>query len=155
MPRLKDEIKQRKEFRSAQEEAILNVMRTNDQLSIVQARSLRPYGLTQPQYNILRILRGAGEPLPCLEIASRMIAVVPAITRLMDQLAKRGYVRRTRSEEDRRVVHAETTKKGLKVLSELDSVIDELDRSLLSHMTKKELRELSRLLEKARARCDD
>lgn len=151
---LKAEIKQRKEFRSREEEALLNVLRTGDQLSIQYARLMREHDLSQPQYNILRILRGAGEPLPCLEVADRMITVVPAITRLMDQLEKNEWVQRTRSEEDRRVVHAAITKRGLKVLSDLDDQVDSLDRSLLSHLTKTELKQLSKLLTKARERCN-
>lgn len=153
MSTLKREIKQRKEFRSREEEAFLNVMRTSDHLSIEYARLLRGYGLSQPQYNILRILRGAGVPLPCLEVADRMITVVPAITRLMDQLEKRDFVQRTRSDEDRRVVHASITKAGLTALDELDGQVDNLDQSLLSHMTKAELKQLTKLLEKARDRC--
>jgi DNA-binding MarR family transcriptional regulator len=150
---LKSEIKQRKDFLSREEEALLNILRTGDQLSIQYSRLMRRYALSQPQYNILRILRGAGEPLPCLEVASRMITVVPAITRLMDQLDRAGLVERSRSDADRRVVYASITSAGLDVLHELDERVADLDRKLLSHMTKTELKQLSQLLEKARVRC--
>jgi DNA-binding MarR family transcriptional regulator len=150
MSKLRDEIKQRKVFHSLEEEVFLNILRTHDQLLIKHTRLLRPYGLTQPQYNILRILRGAGEPLPCLEVADRMITVVPAITRLIDQLEKQEYALRTRSLEDRRVVLTSITKRGLKALKALDDQINALDQSLLKHLTRTELKQLSKLLEKAR-----
>ena len=150
---LKAEIKQQKEFSSPEEEALLNVFRTGDLLHIEHARLLRSEKLSHPQYNILRILRGAGEALPCLEVADRMITVVPAITRLLDQLEKQGYVQRVRSETDRRVVLVAITKAGMRVLAKLDEPLKTLDRKLLSHMTKKELKELTKLLEKARAAC--
>ena len=90
--KLQHELKKKRPFESLQEEAALNIVRTSDQLQIRFARLLREYGLTSPtQYNILRILRGEGKPLPILEIASRTVTVVPGITGLIDRLERAGF----------------------------------------------------------------
>jgi len=89
-PKLQHELKKKRPFESPEEEALLSVVRTSDQLQIRSARLLREHGLTPSQYNILRILRGEGKPLPILEIASRTIAVVPGITGLIDRLEQAG-----------------------------------------------------------------
>jgi DNA-binding MarR family transcriptional regulator len=98
----------------------------------------------------LRILRGEEKPMPCLEVADRMIQVVPAITGLIDRLEKQELVSRERCTEDRRVVYIEITKKALTLLKQMDEPVNELHKRLLGHLTRAELRELSRLLEKAR-----
>lgn len=152
MPRkLKDEIGQTKKFTSPEEEAILSILRTNEMLQIHLVRLFREHGLTEQQYNVLRILRGAGEPLPCLEVADRMVTIVPAITGLMDRLEKRGFVKRERCTRDRRVVYASLTRAGRQLLSVLDQPVDTMHKSLLGHMKRGELRTLITLLEKARA----
>src|SRR5271167_806114 len=102
--RLRLELKKKRPFESPEEEALLNLWRTHDRFQIRFARFFREFGLTSPQYNILRILRGEGKPLPCLEIADRLITAVPAITGLVDRLEALGLVTRERSTEDRRVV---------------------------------------------------
>ena len=100
---LHSELRKRGPFDSIEQEAILNLIRTSDQFQNRFGRLFRKFGLTASQYNILRILRGEGKPLPSLEIADRMIQVVPAITGLIDRLEKSGMVQRRRCEEDRRV----------------------------------------------------
>ena len=147
---LQRELKKKRPFDVPEQEAILNVMRTGDQLQNRFGRLFRQFGLTASQYNVLRILRGEGEPLPCLEVADRMIQVVPAITGLVDRLEKLGMVRRRRCEEDRRVVFLELTDKAARLLAEMDEPVLNLHKQLFGHMTKQELHELSRLLEKAR-----
>src|SRR4051794_10715474 len=102
--RLQRELKKRNPFATLAEEAVLNLFRTNDQIQIRFSRLLEEHGLTSSQYNILRILRGEGKPLPSLEIAGRMITRVPAITGLIDRLEAKGLVTRQRSAEDRRIV---------------------------------------------------
>src|SRR5436853_3888388 len=102
--RLQNEIKKRNAFASLEEELFLNIMRTADRLQICHERLFRDFGLTPAQYNILRILRGEGEPLPILDIASRTITAVPGITGLIDRLEKAGFVERRRCTEDRRVI---------------------------------------------------
>src|SRR6185503_1750926 len=114
--KLAKEIRQTKAFSSPAEEAILNIHRTAAVLTALFADTLKPFGLTEIQYNALRILRGAGkEGLSCQEIAERMITRDPDITRLVDRLASRGLVERARSEEDRRVVVTRITASGLKM----------------------------------------
>ena len=148
------EIKKLRPFASLEQEAMLNVLRTNDQYDIRFARLFRQHGLTSPQYNILRILRGEGAPLPILEIAGRTIAVVPGITGLIDRLEEAGYVHRRRCNSDRRVIHVGLTEKGKKILSVLDQPIQDLHQKLMGHMSKTELNHLVRLLEKAREGLD-
>lgn len=147
---LQREIKKKRPFDSPQQEAILNVLRTNDQYLVRFTRLFRPYGLTPSQYNVLRILRGEGKPLPILEIAARTITVVPGITGLIDRLEKAGFVQRERCREDRRVVRVALTEKGRKTLAELDLPLEELHQRLIGHLSQAELKELVRLLEKAR-----
>ena len=131
---------------------MLNILRTNDQFQNRFLRLFREYGLTPSQYNVLRILRGEAQPMPCLDVADRMIQVVPAITGTLDRLEKQQLVRRQRCTEDRRVVYVEITKKGLELLARIDEPVDQLHRQLIGHLTRAELKELNRLLEKARER---
>jgi DNA-binding MarR family transcriptional regulator len=147
---LQRELKKRRPFESLEQEAVLNVLRTNDQYQVRFTRLFRPYGLTPSQYNVLRILRGEGHPLPILEIASRTITVVPGITGLIDRLEKAGFVKRERCHEDRRVIWVALTEKARKTLSALDRPLAELHEKLIGHLSQAELKELIRLLEKAR-----
>jgi DNA-binding MarR family transcriptional regulator len=147
---LQRELKKREPFESPEIEAILNLMRTGDQFANRFGRLFRQYGLTSSQYNVLRILRGEGKPMPSLEIADRMVQVVPAITGLIDRLEKQELVQRQRCSEDRRVVYVNLTPKAVKLLKQIDQPDIELHKQLMGHLTRKELKELSRLLVKAR-----
>lgn len=147
---LQSELKKRGPFASLEQEAMLNLLRASDQFQNRFGRLFREYGLTSSQYNILRILRGEGKPMPSLEIADRMIQVVPAITGLIDRLQEAGMVTRRRCETDRRVVYIELTDKARSLLAELDEPVIELHRDLLGHLSRTELKELVQLLEKAR-----
>ena len=150
-PKLQHELKKKRPFESPEEEALLSVVRTSDQLQIRSARLLREYGLTSPtQYNILRILRGEGKPLPILEIASRTITVVPGITGLIDRLERAGFVNRLRCEKDRRVIYVALTDQGMTTLAALDEPLVALHHKLVGHLSQGELKELIRLLEKVR-----
>ena len=153
--RLQRELKKRRPFDSPEQEATLNIARTADRFGICFARLFREYGLTPSQYNVLRILRGEGKPLPILEVADRMIAAVPGITGLIDRLEGMGLVARERSTEDRRVVFVAITPTGLDLLSRLDEPVAALHKRLIGHLSPAELRELSRLLEKARQSLDE
>jgi DNA-binding MarR family transcriptional regulator len=125
----------------------VRVEKAADRLLQRLAASLKPSGLTPAQYNVLRILRGAGPAgLPCGEIGARLINHDPDVTRLLDRLEKRGLTGRLRGAEDRRVVVAHILPAGLSLLDELDPVIDEFHRSTLGHLTVEELRDLARLL---------
>src|SRR5581483_7713575 len=154
IPKLQHELKKKRPFESPEEEATLNVVRTSDQLQIRFARLLREHDLTPSQYNVLRILRGEGKPLPILEIASRTITVVPGITGLIDRLEQAGFVNRLRCEKDRRVIYVTLTDHGTTTLTKLDEPLVALHRKLLGHLSQAELKELIRLLEKARGPWD-
>ena len=148
--RLQREIKKTKPFDSLEQEAHLNLVRTAQLLQEPFEQLMKPHNLSGTQYNVLRILRGAGEPLPCGQIGDRMVTRDPDITRLLDRLEKRGLITRERSTADRRVVLAAITPDGLKLLKELDEPVIGLHVNQLSHMTKDQLRTLIDLLEAAR-----
>lgn len=125
MPKIYQEIKQAKPYRTSSQLAIVTIIRTSDVLRHAIERALSPYNLSDEQYNILRILRGAGgSGLPTLEVASRMISRSPNITRLLDRLIAKKLVRRTRSTEDRRVVNVSIAPQGLELLAHLDSIME-------------------------------
>ncbi len=148
---LQQEIKKKKAFASVEQEATLNILRTSDELQNRMGRLFREYGLTTSQYNVLRILRGEGKPLPSLEIASRTIQVVPAITGLIDRLEKQGLVERKRCTEDRRVVYVSITAKALQILKKVDKPLTQLHKDMFRHVSKKEAIEIVRLMEKVRS----
>ena len=148
---LKDEIKKKKPFDDPAEEAYLNLLRTATVLAADFERLFKGAGLSEPQYNVLRILRGAGgDGLPCLEVGARMITRVPDVTRLVDRLEAAGLVERNRTSEDRRVVMVKITPKGLEAIAALDRPLRETHKRQMGHMSRRELEELSRLLVKAR-----
>lgn len=148
--KLQSELKKKQPFELPEQEAILNILRTNDRLQNRFGRLFREYDLTSSQYNVLRILRGEGKPMPCLEISGRMIQVVPAMTGLLDRLEKQELVKRERCTQDRRVVYVELTDKAKALLNKMDAPVNELHTQLAGHLTRVELKELSRLLEKTR-----
>lgn len=150
--RLREEIRQRKPFRSLAEEVFLNLLRTAEVCSSNVAGLLRPLGLSLPQYNVLRILRGTGaEGLSCNEIGERMVTRDSDITRLLNGLEKRKLARRTPDVSDRRVIRATITPAGEQLAALLDGPVDEVVASQLAHMKRADLRLLSSLLELARA----
>lgn len=152
---LQREIKKKRPFDLPEQEAVLNVLRTADQLQIRFARLFRRFGLTPQQYNILRILRGEGRPLPILEIAARMITVVPGITGLIDRLEAASLVERKRCDQDRRVIYVAIAPQAVEILAQIDAPLMEMHKKLLGHMTAEELTSLSRLLEIARQPAGD
>jgi DNA-binding MarR family transcriptional regulator len=148
---LQSEIKKKHPFELPQQEAMLNILRTADQLQIRFSRLFRNFGLTPQQYNVLRILRGEGRALPILEIAARMITVVPGITGLIDRLENASLVERKRCDQDRRVIYVAIAPRALEILAEIDGPLTELHKEVLGHLSDEELTTLSRLLEKARS----
>ena len=151
--RLQAEIRQIKPFHGPEQEAFLNVVRTADALMQGMARALKPFGLSPTQYNVLRILRGAGPAgLACREIAARMLTRDPDITRLLDRMEARRLVTRSRDRKDRRVITIRITEGGLERVNNLDAPVTELHRRILGHLGSSKLRTLISLLEAARAR---
>jgi DNA-binding MarR family transcriptional regulator len=146
-------IRQTKPFRSLQEQAVINLMRTTRAVEESWIQYLkRNEGISQSQYNILRILRGARpKPAKISEIADRMITRDPDVTRLVDRLIKQGLVRRERDSEDRRVVLVEITAKGLQMLSRLDEPAGEYTEGAMAGLNTQQLRALDTLLNEVRA----
>jgi len=136
---------------SPEEAAFLDLLRTTDMLSRGLVTILKPEDLSSTQYNVLRILRGAPEGLPCGEIAKRMITRDPDITRLLDRLEKFGLISRSREARDRRTVMARITGAGLKLLARLDEPIQEAHRKQLGHLGRERLHLLTDLLREARS----
>ena len=134
-----------------EEAAFLELARTTDMLSRGLVRILKTEDLSPTQYNVLRILRGTPEGLPCGEIAARMITRDPDVTRLLDRLEKRSLISRCRETEDRRMVMARITPDGLKVLARLDEPVVEAHRRQMGHLGKDRLQALCELLSIARA----
>ena len=136
-----------------EEAAFLDLLRTTDILSRGLIQVLKAEDLSATQYNVLRILRGAPEGLPCGEIASRMITRDPDVTRLLDRLEKRGLISRCRGAKDRRMVLTRITPAGLALLARLDRPVQEAHRKLLGHLGRERLATLSELLSVCRSRA--
>lgn len=150
--RIQQEIKQSRPFRSTAQEAGIALLRTTDLVRRRMSAVLEAEDVTVQQYNVLRILRGAGpEGLPTLEIAERMIEQAPGITRLLDRLEGKGLVSRERCPTDRRQVTCRIAKPGLALLAALDPIVDALDDSMLGNLTRTELKQLIHLLDRIRA----
>ena len=148
---LQHDLKQRRPFESLEAEVFLNVLRTATTLVGGLTELLRPFDITQPQYNVLRILRGAGAAgLPCGEVGERMVNREPDVSRLLDRMERRGLVARARMPDDRRVVTARLTPEGRRVVDALDEPVREMHRRQLGHLSEDELHALSELLEAAR-----
>lgn len=152
---LQHEIGKKQPFESASEEAYLNIIRSAAALEGDIAPLLREHGLSESSYNALRILRGhhpAGAT--CGTVGAHMVVRVPDVTRLLDRLEEAGLVSRERDSVDRRLVIAKITRKGLDLLAKLDRPLLDAHDLQFAHMTREELRTLSRLLVKARTRPD-
>jgi DNA-binding MarR family transcriptional regulator len=146
------ESRQRRRLGCPEEATFLDLLRTTDMLSRGLVEVLHAEDVSSTQYNVLRILRGSPDGLPCGEIASRMITRDPDITRLLDRLEKRGLISRYRETKDRRVVMARITPEGLKLLARLDQPVEEAHRRQLGHLGKGRLQALAELLAVARSR---
>jgi len=148
---LKADIAQQSAFQSVEEEALLNLLRTADTLDRAMQHMIKPWGVTATQYNVLRILRGARpQALTCTDIGDRMIAAEPDITRLLSRLKALKLIRQHRDRHDRRVVRTEISDQGLRLLGEMDPMVERAPVELLGHLGRAELAEFVRLLERAR-----
>ncbi len=127
--------------------AILNIIYTANWISSIQNEFFKPFGISPQQFNILRILRGAGKAIKVQTIKDRMLERAPNATRLMDKLCAKKLIDRIACSEDRRVVHIEITNKGLQLLKEIDASFKD---DLLHNLSEKEAIQLSDLLDKIR-----
>ena len=149
--RIQREIRQGKPFHSTAQAALITLVRTADDVRRRADEFLAPKGVTGVQYNVLRILRGAGPAgLPTLEVAERMIERAPGITRLLDRLEAKDLVRRERCVSDRRQVFCYATPRALRLLDSLDQGISEFDQRSMSALTEPEQRVLIGLLDRVR-----
>ena len=152
MSQLQREIRQGKPFRSRGQEVVVALLRTADLIRRTVGRVLEPHDITPQQYNVLRILRGAGEQgLPTLEIAERMIEQAPGVTRLLDRLEVKGLVRRQRCAQDRRQVLCWLTPGGLELVERLDEPVDSADAEAVAMLTPEEQEKLLRMLDAVRS----
>ena len=152
-PDLRSELKQTRPFASLEQEATLSIARTAAILEHGVAEALREHGITPTQYNVLRILRGAGANGLCRnEVRDRLIAPVPDATRLLDRMVELGLVSRDRDLKDRRFVTTRITRRGLDLLTRLDDPIELLHRRRLGHLGATRLRELIDLLAEVRSK---
>jgi DNA-binding MarR family transcriptional regulator len=136
-------------------QVFVSLLRTADALARGSEALLKPYSLSGTQYNILRILRGAGEQgLACREVGCKLISRDPDITRLLDRMESRGWIVRARETQDRRVVKTRITEEGLLLLAKLDAPVNEMHRRQLGHIPAKQLHHLSKLLDRARERVE-
>ena len=141
---------------SLEAQVFVKLLRAADSLTRGAEALLKPSGLSGTQYNVLRVLRGAGpEGLLCREIGCRMISRDPDITRLLDRMESRGLISRARGEEDRRVVKTRITPEGLRVLDDLDTPVQDLHRRQLHHLPVAELQKLSRILERVLVQTEE
>ena len=152
---VQDEIRQTRPFSSPAEEAVVALLRTSDLLRRALVAVVEPHGITVQQYNVLRILRGAGaEGLPTLEIAARMIEHAPGVTRLLDRLQAKGLVRRQRAQGDRRQIRCWIEPRGLELLAALDAPMQEAARTFMGPLENPPLKDFIAVLDSLRANAD-
>jgi DNA-binding MarR family transcriptional regulator len=149
------ELRQTRPFAVREEELFLSLVRTADLLGRALSAQLKAHSLSIPQYNALRILRGAGEPgLPCGEVAARMVTRDPDVTRLLDRLQQRGLIARGRGADDRRVVSTRITPEGLALLDALDAPVRETHQRQLGFLSAAEMDSLLAHLTRVREQQD-
>ncbi len=136
-------------FRSEYQKSIINLIYTFNWVNEKLNRSFEPFEITQQQFNILRILRGAAEPLSTLQIRQRMLDKMSDISRIVDRLVKKGLVKKSVCREDRRLVDVLLTDKGKKLLQTMDGLNEEMD-TIFKYLSEEEARQLNILLDKIR-----
>jgi DNA-binding MarR family transcriptional regulator len=153
---LQQELKQSKPFDTPADEALVALMRTATLVRRAIAQRVKPYGISPAQYNVLRILRGAGpDGLPTLGVRDRLVEEAPGITRVIDKLEESGHVARQRAKDDRRVVHCVITNQGLRLLEAMDTLVKETAGLISAGLADDaEQRSLIDLLAKVRAGLD-
>ncbi len=153
MGTLQEDLKQTKPFKCLEEETYLSIVRTAAVLEHRFAQALKRYKLTPTQYNVLRMLRGAGADGLCRnEVGERLVTNVPDVTRLLDRMEETGLIARRRSSSDRRYVTARISPRGLDLVNRLDASISAIHHEQLGHVDKRALRALVDLLTSVRTR---
>jgi DNA-binding MarR family transcriptional regulator len=146
---LENEINQHK-FRSEYQKSAINIVYTYNWITEKMYKVFDQWDITSQQFNILRILRGAGQPLSTLQIRQRMLDKMSDTSRIVDRLVKKGLVKKSVCKMDRRLVDVIITEKGKKLLEKLDEYNDEMDK-VISNLTEEEARTLNVLLDKIRS----
>jgi DNA-binding MarR family transcriptional regulator len=136
-------------FRTEYQKSIINLIFTVNWMNEKINRHFEPFDITQQQFNILRILRGAGQPLSTLQIRQRMLDKMSDTSRIVDRLVKKGMVKKTICREDRRLVDVLLTDKGKKLLQTMDGLNEEME-SIVKYLSEEEARHLNTLLDKIR-----
>jgi DNA-binding MarR family transcriptional regulator len=149
MPRIDDELQSR--FDSEQHRLLINIWFTSNWFRSRQVALFKPFGLSPQQYNILRILRGAGSRVSMHQVKARMIDRAPNATRLTDKLIAKGLVERERCDEDRRVVYVRISRKGLDLLSRMDGVNKLEMEELMARIGAKEAHAMNDILDRMRS----
>lgn len=148
MGRVQQEIRQSRPFKSPAQEATIALLRTASVVGRAVARVIEPWGLSLAQYNALRIIRGAGAGgIPTLAIRERMIEEGTTITRLLDKLESSGFIRRERSQPDRRQVICFATAEGRRLLDRIDPEVDAADEAAVSTLSERQLEQFISLLD--------
>lgn len=148
---LQNELKQAKPFKCLEEATYLGIVRTAAVLEHALTQALKPYGITPTQYNVLRILRGAGADGLCRnEIGERLVTSVPDVTRLLDRMEEMRLIGRQRSASDRRYVTTRLSRQGLELVNQLDARIAAIHRERLGHLSRARLQALCELLDTVR-----
>jgi len=145
---LENDIQQTK-FRNEYQKAVINLIYTYNWLTEKNKQFFEKADITSQQFNILRILRGAGAPLSTLQIRQRMLDKMSDTSRIVDRLVKKDLVKKVICKTDRRLVDVTISEKGLSLLTELDNYNDELD-SIVSNITEEDARTLNHILDKLR-----
>lgn len=153
---IKKSIRQTKPFETLEQEVFLTLLRTTDLVADRATEPIRGTGLTTQQYNVLRILRGAGDDgLQTYQVVERMVTRAPNITRLVDKLERKGFLTRTRSLVDRRVITLRLTEAGRTLLAEIDQPQVEALRAAMQGLNEEENRSLCRLLNRLRSPLEE
>lgn len=149
--KLVEELKMKKPFARPEQEALVSIIATNARIEEIIASILAPFGITRPQFNMLRILRGAHpDGLTCTAINDRLVTKSPDITRLLDRLEEARLVERARGVEDRRQVYTIISKNGLAALAQVDEKIHAFEIDMMNQLSQKEISALIGSLERIR-----
>ncbi|MCO6479182.1 MAG: MarR family transcriptional regulator [Phaeodactylibacter sp.] len=149
--RIEEAIQQTKPFRNAWHKAIVNILYTNNWIEEQIKSELKPFGITMQQYNVLRVLKGAGKPISTSVIRERLLDKMADTSRMVDRLHQKGLVLRKACNHDKRLVDISISPEGEKLLASLKAINPGLD-DILSNLTEEEAETLNTLLDKARVR---